>query len=89
MSNGKILNDSALTCAIPKTTAKAWSMKFGHKVRVTNLANGRTVTLAFTDHGPAKRTGNAIDLTPAAMIALAGSKGITAGRVRVKVEREQ
>jgi hypothetical protein len=28
-----------------------------------------------------------IDLTPAAMIALAGNKGITAGKVRVRVER--
>lgn len=82
MANGKPLNDSAMTCAV-------WNIPFGRKLRVRNLANGRTVIVTVTDRGPGKRSrsrGVIVDLTPAAMRALAGEDGINAGRVRVELE---
>jgi len=83
MANGKPLNDSAMTCAV-------WNIPFRRKLRVRNLANGRTVIVTVTDRGPGKRSrsqGVIVDLTPAAMRELAGEKGIKQGRVMVEVER--
>jgi rare lipoprotein A len=88
MANNKPLDDNALTCALPKETATAWSMKFGQQVRVTNLANGRTVLLTYTDRGPGRKSrsrGTIIDLTPAAFCALGGK--LKEGRIKITVER--
>lgn len=52
------LGDSPIPSSIP----------FFTKVRVT--ANGKTIEVPFIDLGPAKRTGNAIDLTVAAATLL-------------------
>jgi len=82
MANGKLLDDSAMTCAI-------WNIPFGRKLRVRNLDNGRTVIVTVTDRGPGKRSrsrGVIVDLTEAAMRELAGEEGIKQGRVRVELE---
>ncbi|XHR30401.1 MAG: septal ring lytic transglycosylase RlpA family protein [Chthoniobacteraceae bacterium] len=39
---------------------------WGTKVEVNHLASGKTITVPVIDLGPARGTGNAIDLTPAA-----------------------
>ncbi len=83
MANGRPLNDLAMTCA-------AWNTKFGQRVRVTNLVNGRTVLVTVTDRGPgrsSRRRGVIIDLSQAAMLALAGQDGIKRGRIAVKVSK--
>jgi rare lipoprotein A len=48
-----------------KLTAAHRSLPFGTMVRVTNLRNGRTVTVRINDRGPFTK-GRIIDLTPAA-----------------------
>jgi rare lipoprotein A (peptidoglycan hydrolase) len=91
-ASGALYDEQALTCALPRATAKAWSMKFGQYVRVTNLASGKKIVVRYTDTGPGKRAlarGVVVDLTPAAMVALAGPGWLKAGRVRVKVEVAQ
>jgi rare lipoprotein A (peptidoglycan hydrolase) len=89
-ASGACYNEQALTCALPKATARAWNMKFGQYVRVTNLDSGKRIVVRYTDTGPGKRAltrGVVVDLTPAAMVALAGPGGLKAGRVRVRVEK--
>lgn len=45
MSNGKIYNMNQLTCAAsPK-------YKFGTRIRITNIANGKSVIVTVTDRG--------------------------------------
>ena len=39
---------------------------WGTKIEVKHLASGKTITVTLIDLGPARGTGNAIDLTPAA-----------------------
>jgi rare lipoprotein A len=73
-ASGERLDDRALTAA-HKT------LPFGAIVRVTNVDNGRAVTVRINDRGPFVR-GRIIDLTPAAASAL----GID-GLARVTVER--
>ena len=88
-ASGRLLDDSALSCALPLETARAWNMKFGDRVRVTNLTSGRTVEVTYLDRGPgclARSRKVVVDLSVAGMLALAGEKGIEAGRVKVKVE---
>lgn len=75
-ASGKRLNDNALTAA-HKTIRP-----FGTKVKVTNLKNGKSVTLTITDSGPYIR-GRCIDVTLAGERAL-GFSGLT----RVRVERQ-
>jgi rare lipoprotein A len=59
---------------------------FGTRLRVTNLANGRTVQVRVIDRGPAagpRATGVLIDLSYRAAEAL---RFIEAGRTRVRLE---
>jgi hypothetical protein len=90
MANGKPLDDSSMTCALWRTNAAGRVLRpTGALYRVTCLATGRSVLVRWTDNGPGlgpRARGVVIDLTPAAMRALAGSRGLRAGRVRVKVE---
>ena len=90
MSNGKPLNDAAMTCAIWRTLPDGRVKRpTGKTLRVTNATTGRTITVRWTDNGPGKKPrseGVIIDLTPAAMRALAGEDGIKQGRVNVVVE---
>ena len=63
-------------------TAAHPSLAFGTLVRVTNLANGRTVTVTITDRGP-KIKSRIIDVSLAAAQALGmQQKGVT--RVRLE-----
>ena len=66
-------------------TAAQPSLPFGTLVRVTNLGNGRTVTVEITDRGPHFKR-RIIDISLAAARALRmQKKGIT--RVRVEAFR--
>jgi rare lipoprotein A len=50
-------------------TAAHRTLKFGSQVRVTNKANGQSVTVTITDRGPYVR-GRCIDLTETAALSL-------------------
>lgn len=64
------------------TAAHRW-LPLGTRLRVTNLANDRTVIVTVNDRGPAKRS-RIIDLSARAARALAiGSAGLA--RVRIQV----
>ncbi len=58
MANGQRLNSAALTAAHR-------FLPFGTRVRVTDLATGRSVVVLITDRGPFPR-GRIIDVSPAA-----------------------
>lgn len=74
-ANGQIFDSQALTAA-HRTLA------FGTEVRVTNLENGREVTVKITDRGPFVR-GRIIDISLAAAQALGfQDKGVA--RVRLE-----
>jgi rare lipoprotein A len=62
-------------------TAAHKSLPFGARVRVTNLANGRSAVVRITDRGPYIR-GRSIDLSPVAKAALG-----MGGTCRVRIER--
>ena len=77
-ANGKRFDHQEFTAAHP-------SLPFGTLVRVTNLGNGRTVTVEITDRGPHIKR-RIIDISLAAARALRmQKKGIT--RVRVEAFR--
>lgn len=57
-ASGERMNPAAMTAAHR-------SLPFGSKVRVTNMRNGRTVTVRINDRGPFIR-GRVIDLSKAA-----------------------
>ena len=61
-ADGSIFNTHALTAAHR-------TRRFGTRVTVTNLANGRSVSLRITDRGPFIR-GRCIDLSRAAANAI-------------------
>lgn len=73
-ANGEIYNSSALTAAHKK-------LPFGTKVKVTNLANGKTVKVRVNDRGPFV-AGRIIDLTKKAAKKI---DMVTAGVVKVKI----
>ncbi len=64
-------------------TAAHRSLPLGTRVRVTNLANGRSVVVRINDRGPFVR-GRAIDVSYGAARAL-GMQGCGTGRVHVEV----
>lgn len=76
-ANGEIMNPGHLTAAHKK-------LPFGTMVEVTNVANGRTVTVRINDRGPFVR-GRVIDLTPAGAkaIGLTDDEGVTEVKLRV------
>lgn len=79
MANGEVLDDS-------KFTAAMWGVKFGTRVRVTNLSNGRSCIVTICDRGPAKRLvkkGRIIDLSYASMRLL---DGIERGIIPVEIK---
>lgn len=76
MANGKQFNPKARTAA-------SYFWPLGTRVRVTNLRNGRSVTVEITDRGPLRRLGRLIDLSEAAATALGyHSNGLTFVEVR-------
>lgn len=74
-ASGARMNPNAMTAA-HKT------LPFGTKVRVTNLANGRTLEVTINDRGPFVK-GRIIDLSKAAAVEL-GFKD--AGHTRVRID---
>jgi rare lipoprotein A len=74
-ANGEIFNMHELTAAHPK-------LKFGTKVKVTHLANQRSVTVRINDRGPFVQ-GRVIDLSQAAATEL---QMVRAGLAEVKIE---
>jgi len=64
-------------------TAAHRTLPFGTRVQVTNLSNGKSVTVRINDRGPFKR-GRIIDLSKAAAGKIDMISSGTA-RVRVKV----
>src|SRR5688572_3401378 len=79
MANGRPFDPSKLTCA-------HWDHKFGTRLKVTNIANGKSVVVVCTDRGPHKGLRRAIDLSEAAFKRIAPLKQ---GLTRVKVEIEK
>ncbi len=75
-ANGEVFDDSAMTCA-------DWHHPFGTKLKVVNLANGKSVVCRVNDRGPAKRLNRVIDLTKAAFRRIAEPRK---GLVRVSVQ---
>lgn len=75
-ASGERFDPGALTAAHP-------SHEFGTRLRVTNLANGRSVVVRVNDRGPHVR-GRAIDVSRAA----AGELGFaSAGTAKVRIEK--
>ena len=75
-ANGDVFNKNAMTCATPKR------FKFGTKLKVTNISNGKSVIVTVTDRGANDLHGNTIDLTHGAFGKIADHK---TGRVKIKV----
>ena len=65
-------------------TAAHRTLPFGTRVRVTNLANGRQITVRINDRGPFRR-GRILDLSYAAARKL-GIVGRGVAKVRVAIE---
>lgn len=74
-ASGESFDPDGLTAA-----HKTW--KFGTKVRVTNLANGKSVVVRVNDRGPYV-SGRCIDLARGAFVAVAS---ISAGVINAKYE---
>ncbi|MFC3606370.1 septal ring lytic transglycosylase RlpA family protein [Stutzerimonas tarimensis] len=74
-ANGERFNQRAMTAAHR-------SLPFGSKVRVTNLDNGKQVTVRINDRGPFVR-GRIIDLSRGAFARIADTRQ---GIVPVKIE---
>lgn len=74
-SSGTVLREDSLIAAHP-------ALPFGTQLRVTNLGNGRQVTVKVQDRGPFIR-GRVIDLSPRAAQLLGM---VSSGLARVKVE---
>ena len=69
-ANNEIFNDDSLTCAM-------WGVSFNQEIRVTNLANGKSIIVRVNDRGPHKRfvrNGRIIDLTKNAFKKIADNK---------------
>jgi len=78
-ANMEIFNDKELTCAI-------WGVPFNTLIKVTNVANGKSIIVRVNDRGPAKRlvrSGRVIDLTKSAFSELASTRE---GLIRVELE---
>ena len=66
-----------------KYTAAHRKLAFGTRVRVTNLANGKSVTVVVNDRGPFSG-GNDIDLTRKAFMEITDNKNH--GQIKVALE---
>jgi rare lipoprotein A len=74
-ASGSIFDQAQLTAAHP-------SLPFGSKIKVTNLANGKSVEVEITDRGPVAEN-RIIDLSQAAAKAL---EMIDSGTATVRLE---
>lgn len=78
-ANGEIFDNNRLTAA-HKT------LPFGTKVKVTNLANDKSVIVTINDRGPYIK-GRKIDLSKAAFKAITTNNSTRKGVLRVKIEK--
>lgn len=76
-ANGEVFNPDFLTCA-------SWDYAFNTKLKVTNIATGKSIIVRVNDRGPNKRLGRAIDLTKRAFSKIANTKK---GLITVKIEK--
>lgn len=74
-ANGDVFDKNAMTCAAPK------HYKFGTMLEVTNVNNGKSVTVKVTDRGGFGN--NVIDLTYGAFGKIANH---SSGRIKVNVK---
>lgn len=65
-ANGETFNQNALTAAHPR-------LAFGTQVRVTNMANGKSVVVRINDRGPFTR-GRVIDLSKTAFAKIGNTR---------------
>jgi rare lipoprotein A (peptidoglycan hydrolase) len=87
-AGGRLLNESALWCALPSRPPRDGSGRraWGRKIRITNLNTGKNIICEQWDFGPGKAAqarGVCIDLTPAAFLALGGN--MKKGKIKVEV----
>jgi rare lipoprotein A len=78
-ANREIFDDSSLTCAM-------WGVPFNQMVRVTNLANGKSVVVRVNDRGPHKRfvrKGRIVDLSKNAFMQIAS---LEHGLIKIRIE---
>ncbi len=78
-ANNEVFDDTDMTCAM-------WNVGFNQKIRVTNLANGKSIVVRVNDRGPHKRyvrQGRIIDLTKDAFKKLGATKD---GLIDVEIE---
>ena len=78
-ASGERFNENSLTAAM-------WKVRFGTRVRVTNLQNGKSVIVRINDRGPARKLvgkGRIIDLSKGAFLVIASLKS---GVIQVRVE---
>lgn len=74
-ANGDVFDKNAMTCAAPK------HYKFGTMLKVTNVNNGKSVTVRVNDRGGFGN--NTIDLTHGAFGKIANH---SSGRIKVNVK---
>jgi len=76
-ANGDVFNPEAFMCA-------SWHYEFGTDLRVTNLANGKSIFVRCNDRGPSRKyPERIIDLTKAAFQQIAD---LRVGLINVTVE---
>jgi rare lipoprotein A len=79
-ADGKPMDDEAMTAA-------SWFFPFGQRIRVTNLANGKSLEVSIQDRGPrddlATRRGRLVDLTLEAFKKIADPRQ---GEITVEIE---
>jgi rare lipoprotein A len=76
-ANGEKYDANAMTCAHKK-------LKFGAKLKVTNLRNNKSVIVTVNDRGPHVKN-RTVDLSEKAFVKIANTT--SAGLVKVKVEQ--
>jgi len=67
-----------------KLTAAHRTLPFGTKLRVTNLANGKSVVVEVNDRGPQKKS-RELDLSKRAFMEITDNKNHGTIRVRIEV----
>ena len=76
-ANGEKFNDKKLTCATKHD-------KFGTRLKVTNVKNGKSVICRVNDRGPKKSLKRRVDLTKTAFKKIADSEH---GLAKVSVKK--
>jgi rare lipoprotein A len=85
MANGQPYHDNANTAAT--SLSRSPQLPFGTKVKVTNVKNGKTLTVTITDRGTYKWTPQVpkcLDLTDGAFKRLGGRTNPDDGHIVVK-----